>query len=562
MPQIHVLPVHLRNKIAAGEVIERPASVVKELLENALDAGASDIVVEVRGGGKRLIRVSDDGCGMERDDAVLCFERHATSKLKDEADLFNIVTLGFRGEAMPSIASVSKVVLSTALKGASSGVSIEIDGGEVRQVRDAASVGTTIEVRELFFNTPARKKFLKTDNTELLHIIDTVTREALSHFGAGFTLITDSHETMRLPRATGLKERLIQIYGDEFVKGLMEVSKDDASRKMLAFLSNTDNFRATRSHQFVFINGRPVRDQSVSHAIYRGYEGILPSEKHPIFFLFLELDPRVVDFNVHPTKREVRFADKESVYRFVQTGVGDAAGHQRREFARQFSEPFDPNSEAVQVRPHYGPANESPSSYPVGRIAEMPEFSYRPALPHLYLGETFIAVAGKGGVTLIDHHAAHERILYERLLTKVGMDSAALLFPQQVKLSSNEYRVLLKEKELLAGLGIEIDDFGHDTVIVRSLPAGLEGSDIRGIMTDAAAAIIEGVRPERSLKEDIAARIACHSSVRGREVLSSEEVGQLLHDLENAGHPDLCPHGRPTRIFLSLDDLKKMFRRK
>jgi len=553
MPHIRILPVGLRNKIAAGEVVERPASVVKELIENSIDAGSSDIRVDILHGGKRLIRVADNGCGMDKEDALLCLQRHATSKLSSEEDLFMVTTMGFRGEALPSIASVSKVLLTTGARDSSTGVSVEVSGGQVIQVRDAACTGTSLEVRDLFFNTPARRKFMKTDSTELSHIIDAVTREALSHPGIGFTLSADRKESVVLPRAAGLKERIMQVFGEEFVSGLAAVTAEGPTG-MTAFVSRPDNFRNSRSHQYIFINSRPVKDQSLSHAVYRAFEGIMPAEKHPVFFLFISMDPSGVDFNVHPAKREVRFADKERLYRFVMGAIREAVRSERQETARSFYAPADISETGSypQTQADAGPV----------RTAEPAEIPFRHTPPHIYLGDTFIALAGKGGLTLIDHHAAHERILYERFLGKADINSRQLLFPRQVVLSKKEHEALLSSRGTLSEFGIEVDDFGKNTLIVRSLPEALSEADLRGVLADAASAILEGEHPGRPLSEAVAARLACHSSVRGRAVLGREEVSRLLDDLDSTDRPDQCPHGRPTRIFLSLDDLKKMFRRK
>ncbi|MDA8079699.1 MAG: DNA mismatch repair endonuclease MutL, partial [Nitrospiraceae bacterium] len=524
------------------------------------DAGSSEIRIEALHGGMRLIRVSDNGCGMDKEDALLCFEPHATSKLATADDLFKIRTMGFRGEALPSIASVSKALLTTGLKGASSGVSLELSGGEVKEVKDAPSSGTTVEIRDLFFNTPSRRKFMKSEGTELSHIIDAVTREALSHPGIGFSLSTDRKDTLVLPRAAGLRERIMQVYGDEFLHGLMEVTASGPV-DMTAFVSKPDNFRNSKSHQFIFINNRPVKDASLSHAVYRAYEGIMPPDKHPVLFLYLAMDPAKVDFNAHPTKREVRFSDKEYLYRLVSGNIRGRVKAERTDVARQFAAPVPDASLSSQPLSYDAPPGSSlQAAYSF--VAENAEMAYKPSLPHLYLGDTFIAVSGKGGLTLIDHHAAHERILYEQFLKRVGIEPQRLLFPRQVKLSTREYGALLAHRDLLLEFGMEVDDFGHNTVLVRSLPGAVAEADLRGILADSAAALMEGEHPNRTLKESLAARIACHSSVRGKAVLSSESVSSLLADLEATEHPDQCPHGRPTRIFLSLDDLRKMFRRK
>jgi len=561
MPYIKILPPDLRNKIAAGEVVERPASVVKELIENSIDAGSTYIKVDVLYGGKRLMRVSDNGTGMDREDALLCCERHATSKLSTEDDLFNIKTMGFRGEALPSIASVSKVTITTGTKGPSSGISIVISGGEVKEVKDAPSTGTTIEVRDIFFNTPARKKFLKSNSTELFHIIDIVTKEALSHWGTAFRLTSDHKETITLPVASGPKERIMQVYGDEFLDDITSVDTEAAGLKMAAFFTKGDNFRNMKSHQFIFVNRRPIRDQSISHAVYKAYEGIIPRDTHPVFFLFLDIDPGRVDFNVHPAKREVRFEDKESVYRFVHETIKTAVKSERTEYAKQFTE----MPETAFPKPHTGmyPSSDvSAFSQTESVVSENLELAYRTTLPFIYLGDTFLAVAGKRGLTLIDHHAAHERILFEKFLKGINPGSHRLLFPKQIKLSAKEYRVLLDNAGIMRDFGIEADDFGHETVLVRSLPDALDDADLRGILSDIASCIIERIAPDKSLKEALAARIACHNSVRGKEILNQEQLSALLFDLEQTDLPDQCPHGRPTRIFLSLDDLKKMFKRK
>lgn len=589
MPFIKILPVELRNKIAAGEVIERPASVLKELLENSIDAGSTEIRMEVLRAGKGLIKVTDNGAGMDREDALLCLERHATSKLKSEEDLFNIRTLGFRGEALPSIASVSRMRLITGLRNLPPpspldkggrvegvGVSIEIEGGEMKEVKDYPSLGTSIEVRDLFFNTPARKKFLKSDSTELYHIIDAVTKEALSHPDVGFILFTGKHETMNIPRAPALRERILQIYGSEFIEGLSEMNTPPLSPlslrgerggvKMTAFISKGENFRNSRTHQFIFINGRPVKDQTISHAVYAAYEGILPHDKHPVYFLFLDLDPKKVDFNVHPTKREVRFENKDEIHRFVMGALREKTRTEREEEAAPFVEP--PYSPSRLTNPPFtkgglgGSTEGFGQSLPENYVSESLSFPYQPSLPYIYLGDTFIALAGKGGLTLVDHHAAHERILYENLFRGVELNSHQLLFPKQIKLSHKEYAIILDHKDLLYEMGMEVEDFGHDALIVRSLPEAMREADMRGILSDVAAAFMEGQRPFDLLRKVIAAKIACHSSVRGKEILNQEELRRLLTDLDKTENPDQCPHGRPTRIFLSLDDLMKMFKRK
>ncbi len=565
MPLIKVLPEELRNKIAAGEVIERPASVVKELIENSIDASSKEIKIEILKGGRGLIRVTDNGIGMDREDALVCIERHATSKLSREDDLFNIRTMGFRGEALPSIASVSKMRIITGVKGSDAGTMIYIYGGEVKEVRDYPAIGTIVEVRDIFFNTPARRKFMRSESTEMLHIIEYVTIEALAHWEIGFKLVADHKEVIQISPAKGPVERIAQIYGQDFLDGLSEFSSDEKGLKMTAFVSRDGNFRNRKTHQFIFVNRRPVKDPLITHAIYQAYEGI-PKDSHPIFFLYLTIDPQDVDVNVHPTKREVRFSDRDRVYRFVRDNVRESLRRTKKELGRMMDEDFENTKQGQGYRRETLTSDFcSPSSGDERRIpsyvSENREFSYRSSIPFIYLGETFIALSGRDGLVLMDHHAAHERVLYERFLKGKDIDSYRLLFPKQVKLSPLEYNAILNCSSILNDMGIEIDDFGHDTVIVRSLPAALKEADMKALLSDIASAILEGERPGKPLKQELATKMACHNSIRGREILSDQEVQALINDLEQTENPDHCPHGRPTRIFLTINDLRRMFKR-
>ncbi len=588
MSVITVLPVPLRNKIAAGEVVERPASVVKELIENAIDAEGTRISVETVRAGKKLIHVSDNGTGMDREDAVRAFERYATSKIKDEQDLFNLKTMGFRGEALSSIAAVSKMTLMTAVRSGgygpgAAGTCVEIAGGEIVSVKDCAAAGTSIEVRELFFNTPARRKFLKSDATENYHIIDTVTREALSHPHLMFVLRMDGSEVFSLPAAASLRERLLQLYGKDFIDGLIEhgpANAADTGVTVSVFTSGLAHMKNNRNTQFIFVNRRPVKDQSVAYAVCKAYEGMVPREKHPAFFIFLDIDAGQVDFNVHPAKREVRFAQKVSIFDFVCHAVKEGL---KKDAGFCFTDVgFDPEkigtatdfeTKTVAVPIFSG------TTLPVGLISEQIEtFSTGPA-PLLYLGDTFVAVAAVGGLVLLDYHAAHERVNYERFLKRRDLQAYRLLFPLQVKLQRGEYAVLLEHLHLLNEVGLEAEDFGHDTILIRSIPEVLRDADLASLVSDVAAAILEipgksssknisgsaghvgESGPVELIRKSIAARLACHSSIRGKEVPDGTRVTGLLKSLEATDNPHSCPHGRPTRIVISLDELRKMFKK-
>jgi DNA mismatch repair protein MutL len=575
MSIISVLPDLLINKIAAGEVIERPASVVRELVDNSIDSGASRIDAEVLHGGKKLIKVADNGCGMDRDDAVMCFERHATSKIKSEEELFDISTLGFRGEAMPAIASVSKVTLISSMPDADVGVKIEIGANQKMEIMDAPPLeGTTIEIRDIFYNTPARRKFLKTNPTELSHVIDTVVQKAFAYPEIAFTLMHNNSELINAPAASSLKERCRQLYGEEMAGEFLDVQKESKPIKVRGFVSDTDHTRASRSHQIIFINKRPVKNATVNHAIYDAYRDVIQSGRHPSYFLFLDIDPARVDVNVHPAKREVKFEKPDEIHRFVRAAVYEA---------------LNPGSEidVSQPRPMKGfdyhrgkdfifAGHDSPVVNESGSgMFSAPQTDFfssgmtADVTPFFHVGESFIATVSGDGLIVIDQHAAHERIMYEKFLNKTSIETEPLFLPLRIELPVKEYGIVIKYKDTINDLGLDIDDFGGNNVIVRALPKELKKADMKALLLDMAAGILEeetsGIKrddTEEMLVKNIAARLACHKSVRGSEQLTNAELTQMMADLDKAKEPDKCPHGRPTRINVSLNDLKKMFKRK
>jgi DNA mismatch repair protein MutL len=561
MPSIHIIPEELKNKIAAGEVIERPASVVKELIENSIDAMSSEIIIDIINGGKRLIRVSDNGTGMDREDALLCFQRHATSKLLKEEDLFNIKTLGFRGEALSSIASVSNMKIMTGTKKLNIGTSIELTGGNIKEIKEIVTSGTTIEVRDLFFNTPARKKFLKKNATELYHIIDIITKESLSHWWISFKLRSDNKLILDLPSSTCYDERILNIYGKEFLDKLIRIKIQDDNITMDAFISNIDNLKNTRTHQFIFINNRPIKDQLINHAVYSAYDGLIPRDKQPIFFIFLKINPEKIDVNVHPTKREVRLDDKEMVYQFIKKHIKSALVEKREQFVKEFLQKNIDIHKGLKDPQTLNTLNNLHTKS-ILEVSENFELNYKTSLPFINIGDTFIAISGKAGLTLIDFHAAHERILFERFLKGIDLTSSQLLFPKQIQLPLNEYKTIVENSDILMEFGIHIEDFGQNTIIIRSLPDVLIQADIESILLDIASFILKERTSNIPIKKSIAAKLACHSSLRGMRILSQEEVNNLITELEKTENPEQCPHGRPTRIFFSLDELKKMFKKK
>ncbi|MBF0456692.1 MAG: DNA mismatch repair endonuclease MutL [Nitrospirae bacterium] len=564
-PVIKLLDSTLIDKIAAGEVIERPASVVKELIENSLDAGSSSIEIEILNGGKHLIRVADDGGGMVPEDAVNAIKRHATSKIRQESDLSSLRTLGFRGEALSSISSVSRMTITTAHADRPTGTTIEIHGGVVKSVRECAAIGTTIEARELFYNTPARKKFLKGTQSELSYILETITNAALSYINVKFVVNIDERESMNLPGAATLAERIQQIYGAAFLDGLLpfkNAARELSNQAILAiegFTSKEGNYRRSRSHQYMFINQRPVKDNVLRHAVYQAYKTLLRDGQHPIFFLYVDIDPCEVDFNVHPTKKEVRFADRDAIYRTTIAGIGKALipSATRKNMDAAFSENIE-ISENIEFSENTAGASKAPDSDPA-----TPPLAFTHSRDFIYLGDVYAAYAHRDGLCVIDHHAAHERVLYERFKNSRELISGRLLFPYNVTLAAREYALLCGNLAMLNDMGIEIEDFGKDTFIIRALPAELLGADMEAILSDIASGLVDATvaSPLAVIKDLIAKRIACHSSVRGKAVLSDRELSRLIEDLKAADDPDHCPHGRPTQIYFSLDNLRKQFKR-
>ncbi|MDA8388035.1 MAG: DNA mismatch repair endonuclease MutL [Nitrospiraceae bacterium] len=573
MGKIKVLPPEVTDRLRAGEVIERPSGAVKELVENSLDAGAAHIKVQVKKGGKAFISVLDDGDGMGPEDALLSLERHATSKISAADDLFGITTLGFRGEALPSIAAVSDLVLTTAPAGAGAGLRIEARAGSVTGTRPAPALGTSVVVRELFFNTPARRKFLKSDAAENLHIINALTRQALSHPKTGFSLSMDGRLCMDLAPAIDERERIMQIYGAGFMEGLVEAARQETGFGARLFFSRDGNWRATRSHQFIFVNGRPVRDAGLGHAVYGALAG-LPAGRHPVFFIFIEADPRAVDINVHPQKEEVRFTGRDRLYRLIRGAVADA---RRSEKPAAAILPPHMNGQAAPSAPAPLSVPEAPSVFEDrtvysgsggGAACLYPEAGAegKKTRPFIRLGEMFYAYSEGQGVVLLDQHAAHERVMYEKLLKNIGLLPGQFLFPLSIELAPAQRQAVMAHRELLFEMGFEVEEFGGGSVILRSAPEEFlrKGAiDYASLLEDAAGGLLEDREsgaPE--LKKKIAARLACHGSVRGAEVLGEAEFGSLLDDLDKCEDPEHCPHGRPTRLRLDNDQLKKMFKRK
>jgi DNA mismatch repair protein MutL len=595
--------VHIRqlspeviNRIAAGEVIERPASVVKELTENALDAGAAEIEIVAAAGGLSLVRVTDDGDGMGADDLALAVERHATSKLNDE-DLFKIATLGFRGEALPSIGSVARLAIRSRRRDSGDGYEIVVDRGSKQPVRPAAhNVGTSVEVRELFSATPARLKFMKSERAENAAISEVVRRLAMAHPSVGFTLTTSERIGLRLPAQPpgtgGHLERLGRIMGREFLDDALPIDLEREGMRVSGFAGLPTLHRPDAGQQYLFVNHRPVKDKVLIGAVRAAYGDLLVKGRHPLLALFVELPPGEVDVNVHPAKVEVRFRDAGRVRSLVAGALRqalDAAGHRAsaaggvrtiaamaRAAEASARRPTAP--ERVHARHH---AESSASFYAplegIDRRNADAHAAAAPALPDLLdrplgaaraqLHGTYIVAQTRTSVVIIDQHAAHERLVYERLKAAIGNGGVArqlLLIPEIVELRDEEAAALADAADEFQKLGLVLEPFGPGAVMVREVPGLLGDSDVKGLVRDLAIAVSQetDASPLQDRLDAMCSRIACHGSVRAGRRLSAEEMNALLREMEETPHSGQCNHGRPTYVELKLSDIERLFGRR
>jgi len=565
MPRIKLLPEEVINKIAAGEVVDRPAAVVRELIENSLDAGAKRIDLAVRGGGTREIRVTDDGCGMERDDLILAFDRHSTSKLEKFADLERISSMGFRGEALPSIAGVSEVRVTTRPPGALSATRIEIRGGAIRDVTEAgAPAGTEVEVKRLFYNTPARRKFLKTARTELARITEEFTAHALARPEIAFGFERDGEKVLTLPAAGGLKERIDDLWGRKDSGRLVPVRAEEGEAAVEGWIVEPEAAGLLRKGLTLIVNRRPIRDRLLSSAVREGYGHRLPRGSSPAGVIALEIAGGAVDVNIHPAKREVRFSRPDPVRRLIVRAVAEA-------LRSRGGEPF--------YRPAAGSTPGAVGEPPAERPDSTPELELFPAGPgqeesggagpalHALIGQAgnrYLLMESPRGVSLIDQHAAHERVLYERFreaLAEGRIEIQPLLAPVNVELTPVRAARLAEEIETFRRLGIEIEPFGYDSFIIRALPAILFDWNREELVLELISRLEEGRAPSDP-REEIIIRLACLAAVKARQRLDSGQLEKLVEELLDCREPDRCPHGRPTMITLSWEELEKRFGRR
>ena len=597
---IRLLPANLVNQIAAGEVVERPASAVKELVENAIDAGAGRIDVVLAEGGQALISVTDDGCGMAPADLELAVERHATSKLPDD-DLLAIHHLGFRGEALPSIGSVARLRLTSRPKGADSAWTLLVEGGAKGRPEPAAHPpGSRIEVRDLFFATPARLKFLKSPRAETGHVKDALERLAMAHPRIGFALSENNRSLLSLPAChgddeTARLERLSAILGRDFARASIEVEAEREGLRLSGRIGLPTFNKATSAQQYLFVNGRPVRDKLLNGAVRGAYADVLAHDRHAVVALFVELPVTEVDVNVHPAKAEVRFRDPGLMRGLIVGGIKHAlaaAGHRASAPATGlgplaswrpggvsspvsgWSAPPRPSSQTLwAAAAAQAPLQiaEPAEPAPFGQVTAAPEAppaaDYPLGIARGQVHDTYIIAQTGDGLVIVDQHAAHERLVYERMkeaLAGTGIARQGLLIPEVVELDETAVHRLLSQQEALTRLGLVLEPFGPGAVIVREVPALLGDGDIKGLVQDMAEELAEwgeAMALEERLGE-ICGTMACHGSVRAGRKLNAAEMNALLRQMEATPHSGQCNHGRPTYVELKLSDIERLFGRK
>jgi DNA mismatch repair protein MutL len=579
MSSIKILPADVVARIAAGEVVERPAAVVKELVENSLDADSRRIAIDLINGGRDLIRVTDDGEGIARAEVALAFERHATSKLQSDNDLWAVRTMGFRGEALPSIAAVSNVRVVTARREQPLGCQVTVCGGKVLKVEDAASApGTTVEVADLFFNTPARKKFLKSVPTELSHICHVVQQAALAWPGIRFALRHNEHPVLDYPPARSLSERVHQVYGERVMDQMVPVRRRDAGLSVDGFTLSPLHARAGRSPQDLLVNRRAVRNATVTHAAAEAYGTFLVRGRQPLFVLSLTVEPERLDINVHPTKREIRFSDAEAIHRFIFTAMRDAIGSQ---------------PDASPVTRHASPVTASPPSVSGHSlpVTDPAPFATRRSSPVIGAGDavqefipgyatentadvrplgqvhrTFLVAQVGPELHVVDQHTAHERVLFARLCrawTDRRIVAQPLLIPETIELPAHSAALLQRYLPQLAELGLEIEPFGGHAFLVRTVPAILGRLEQGGLVADLLDDLAQwnSVESLEQRVRPLMASLACHGAVRAGRAMELPEIRRLIEEWAAEGYPTTCPHGRRIALRFTEDELGRIFGR-
>ncbi len=586
MSKIVLLPEDLINKIAAGEVIERPASVIKELIENSLDAGATKITVELEDSGKKRIKIIDNGEGMSPEDAEKSILRHATSKIRSAEDLFSIKTLGFRGEALASIAAVSKLTITTKQKNVLEGFSLQIEGGNILS-RDiaAAEQGTIIDVHDIFFNTPARKKFLKTDAVELKHCLDVVTQYALANPSVTFKCLHNSYTLLHSPALNEARSTIASIYGVQTAKELLEVKHQDKQITITGFISKPYHVRNDKNQQVLFVNGRWIKNSDITNAVYEGYHSTLFVNKHPVFVLHLQLNPETIDVNVHPQKQEIKIEQKEQVINAVALAVREALQSNqlmptvdvnteqqitfgtplpRKEVKTAVKYPFEPSSQSVFAVEETAATYAEPVVMEQAQRRELVQEKLPPLKLFGQVHKTYFLAETEGGLFYIDQHAAHERVMYESLLNQYlngKMEVQQLLQGEVIDVSVAEKILLEEKKEELQQLGFELEYFGGNTFAVKTIPLVFGKTKVKELLHDLLAAL-ENNKTILEQKEVMLTRMACRAAVMAGDVVTIPHMEKILSELNQTRLPYTCPHGRPTLMKVTIDELEKKFRRK
>ncbi len=580
---IQQLPDHLINQIAAGEVVERPASVAKELVENSLDAGAETVQIDVVAGGQKLMRIRDDGKGIDQQEIALALSRHATSKISSLDDLEAVASLGFRGEALPSIASVARLTLCSRTAGGESAWLVEADGGDISAPKPAAHPqGTTVEVHDLFYNTPARRRFLRTERTEFGHIEKWVRRLALSRPEIGFTLTHNQRTVLHVPAAKSgeaERQRVARICGDAFGEQCVHVERETEGIALSGWIGLPTFNRSQPDMQYWFVNGRSVTDKTLAHAVRHAYRDVLFHGRYPAYVLNLTMDPAGVDANAHPAKHEVRFRDGRRIHGVVTQSIDVAlkntrpGGYNVAPIPMTRESVFNQGSMPLQSRPSAAGVRETLAAYRSMATApsladvaenatEVPPLGFAVA----QLAGVYILAENKDGLVIVDMHAAHERITYEKL--KKGFDDRnlvrqPLLVPESISVAESEANLIEESGETLAGLGLVVDRAGPSSVTVRELPALLKNSDVESLLRDVLADLSEAGQSSRieDAGDDYLATMACHHSVRANRLLTMEEMNALLREMEDTEHADQCNHGRPTWTTITMSELDRLFLR-
>jgi DNA mismatch repair protein MutL len=568
---IRILHEKVASQIAAGEVIERPSSVVRELVDNCIDAGADRIVIQIENGGKRLIKVSDNGVGMSRDDLLLCVERHATSKIESAADLYSVKSLGFRGEALPSIASVSRMQLTSRPHDQVAGYKLKVAGGKLATIEETgAPPGTIVEVRDLFFNIPARRKFLRAARTETDHSIDVLSRLALPFQEINFRLEDAGKTLMSLQASDHKLPRLSALIGRHVAESMIEVQEKNHDLAIKAYLAPSELSRSRGDRLFVYVNNRNIRDRLVTKAIMEGYGKQLMKGRYPQAVLFIEIDSSKVDINVHPTKQEVRFHNSSAIFRFIVSSIENALAQHSYAFfspgARTIEGRIDQEqgltwvseptwNYAPLVKDHAAPAETGTSEESM--VREVPQVIGQ-------LGNTYILCQVRDGFLMVDQHAAHERIVYETL--KKGMSASrieaqTLLLPARMELSFKEERIVREKGKQLSRVGIELDHFGGTTYLLRSVPAILSSANWDSFLFELIAQLEEGELEQDTVLDKVLTLMACHGALRAGHPMTKEEMTHLMGQLEETQLPTHCPHGRPIFKHFTYYEIEKMFKR-